>query len=160
MNSYQRIFGTGPRGTAISVALLVAAYILEPRADLPPIHGTAWIGWAAVALLTAITAAIVVWSVRSLPPSARGTGLCTSGAFHFFLHPLYGAMLTFFNFGLAAFLDNWIYVAWAALQHPIWHWNVAAEERLMRAEFPAYEAYAARTGRFVPRLASFTSADR
>lgn len=152
MNRYQRIFGSGPRGTVISVSLLALAYLLESSVALPNVLPGVWPARAVFAVLTSVTVALIIWSTRSLPPSERGKGLCTSGAFRWFRHPLYAAMLTFFNFGLAALLNNWIYVAWAALQHPIWHWNVAAEEQLMRREFPGeYDDYAGRTGRFVPR---------
>lgn len=153
MNAYQRIFGAGPRGSAISVALFAVAYFVAPIAGLPEVSSHDWFSLAVFGSLAAVTFALIAWSVRSLPPSARGKGLCSSGAFRFFRHPLYAAFLTFFNFGLAVLLNDWIYVAWAVLLHPLWHWNVAAEERLMRSEFPnEYEVYAARTGRFIPRL--------
>ncbi|MDM8520609.1 methyltransferase [Anaerolineales bacterium HSG6] len=153
MNSYQRIFGTGPRGTIISIALLGVAYWLKPVLGLPSIIKNKLLRYSLFGALLALTVAVISWSVRSLPPTDRGRNLVTNGAFHYFRHPLYGAFLTFFNFGLAILLNNWIYVLWATAQHPVWHWNIRGEEALMRQYFPdEYDNYCQQTGRFVPRI--------
>jgi len=153
MNTYQRIFGTGPRGTVISGALLGAALFLEPKAGLPSVHGDPMAGGGSFAVSLALTVALVVWSVRSLPVEVRGKGLVDTGAFRYFRHPLYAAFLLFFNFGLAVYLDNWIYVVWAVAQYPVWHPNIRGEEAPMREAPPGeYEAYRESTGRFLPRL--------
>lgn len=153
MNEYQRVFGTGPRGLAISLALGGLAYLVAPVAPLPPaVTGDAVRG-GVLAVAVILAGALGFWGVRFLPPSGRGCTLVTAGAYRFFRHPLYASLLTFFNFGLAVWLGDWIFVAWAVLLHPIWHWNVRAEERLMRDRFgEAYDAYAASTGRFFPRI--------
>jgi protein-S-isoprenylcysteine O-methyltransferase Ste14 len=97
--------------------------------------------------------ALVVWSLRSLPPSARGRQLCTQGAFRYVRHPLYAAFLSHFNFALALFLGHPIYLLWAIALHPIWHVLMRSEERLMLRDFgEPYREYAARTGRFIPRF--------
>ncbi|KAB2841763.1 MAG: hypothetical protein F9K45_07605 [Melioribacteraceae bacterium] len=100
-------------------------------------------------VLSAVTLVIIIWSVKSLPPTDRGNKLITNGVFKYFRHPLYGAFLSFFDFGLAVFLNNWIYIIWAILQHPLWHWNIKGEEKLMKDAFPGeYEKYCEKTGRF------------
>lgn len=153
MNSYERIFGTGPRGTLISLALLALAWRLEELSGLPGItpHGVfRGLFFAATSLATC---ALLVWSLRTLPPRSRGTSLITTGAFRYLRHPLYAAFLSCFNFGLALLLNNWIYVVWAILLHGVWHWNIRREERLMQRQFPQdYDTYCKTTGRFVPRL--------
>jgi protein-S-isoprenylcysteine O-methyltransferase Ste14 len=106
-----------------------------------------------VALSGALALAIVVWSLRSLPVSMRGRGVCRSGPFRFVRHPLYAAFLSLFNFGFALYLNHWVYVLWAILLHPLWHSIVRSEELLMVGEFGReYEEYIRETGRFVPRL--------
>ena len=152
MNSYQRIFGTGPRGTLISLTLLLLTYYLEPVTGLPEIHGSLYFGRVFFVLTVVLTVSLVVWSVKSLPPANRGRKLVTGGAFKFFRHPLYAAFLLFFNFGLAVLLDNWIYIIWAVVQHPVWHLNMAREEALVRDVFGSeYDRYCAVTGRFFPK---------
>jgi protein-S-isoprenylcysteine O-methyltransferase Ste14 len=153
MTQYQRIFGTGPRGLAISFATLFFTYAAADRYGPLTIHGSEMGGYIVLGLSVIATLAIAVWSVRSLPPSDRGKALVTSGAFQYFRHPLYASFLTFFDFGLAIYFDDWIFIAWAIIQHPVWHLNMLGEERLMRSEFGEdYDVYCKRTGRFVPRL--------
>lgn len=153
MNRTQRLFGTGPRGLAVSVALLALTAYLAPLVQLPALHGEPALGQVALALASLLTLALVVWSVRSLPVTERGRSLATGGAYRYVRHPLYAAFLLFFDFGLAVYLDNWLYVLWALLLHPVWHLNIRGEEALMREAFAEeYDAYCAVTGRFFPRL--------
>ncbi len=159
MTPYQRIFGTGPRGVLASAVTLAATLGLNAWLGLPAVHGSATLGWAALIFGATATGLIVMLSVRSLPPAARGRALVTAGPFRYVRHPLYAAFLGPFDLGLALFLDGWIFLAWAALQYPIWHLNVAGEERLMHEAFgKAYAEYCRRTPRFMPRIAALRSA--
>jgi protein-S-isoprenylcysteine O-methyltransferase Ste14 len=66
---------------------------------------------------------------------------------------LYAAFLLFICPAWAIFQDHWLYLAWAGLLHPLWHWNIRGEEKLMRDAFGEdYDRYCAVTGRFVPRI--------
>ena len=153
MNRYQRIFGAGPLGALISVSLLAFSELLANRFQSLQITSNYEFRSVVFGLLSLITVLIILWSIRSLPPGQRGNTLVTSGAFRYFRHPLYGAFLSFFNFGLAVFLNNWIFIAWAIVQYPVWHRVIRGEERLMQRVFPdQYDPYAAVTGRFFPRL--------
>ena len=153
MNLYQRIFGAGPLGTFISVLLLLVSVWLAKLFDHLQITSNAELRGVVFGLLSLVTLLIIAWSIRSLPPGERGNTLATSGAFRYFRHPLYGAFLSFFNFGLAVFLNNWIFIGWAIMQHPVWHRIVRGEEKLMEKAFPGdYQEYAASTGRFFPRI--------
>jgi len=88
-------------------------------------------------------------------PKPRDRKLVTLGAYKYFRHPLYAAFLSCFNFGLAVFLNNWIYVVWAVMLHGVWHWNIGSEEKLMCREFPKeYMEYSKKTGRYVPKIRS------
>ena len=153
MNRYERIFGAGPRGLLISLALLALAWQLESAAGMPIIITSHFLRW--LIFISGILASVilVLWSIKSLPPDKRGRILVTTGAFRYLRHPLYAAFLSSFNFGLAVLLNNWIYIIWAVLLHGVWHWNIGSEEKLMRQEFPGeYEKYCKTTGRFIPRL--------
>ena len=44
VNAYERVFGTGPRGTLISVLLLGATAYLLPIVGLPSVHGVPLVG--------------------------------------------------------------------------------------------------------------------
>lgn len=153
MNTYLRIFGVGPTGFFISVFLLLIAFLVEDGLVDLQITSNDLFRWVVSGALCVVTGLIMLWSVISLPITERGNRLTTTGAFKYFRHPLYGACLSFFNFGLAVFLNNWIYMLWAVVQHPIWHWLIKHEEKLMEKQFPGeYQAYALKTSRFFPRI--------
>ena len=153
MNVYERIFGAGPRGLLISLALLVLAWQLETAVSLPSITDSYFVRWVVFASSTVGSAIVMVWSLKSLPATVRGKDLITTGAYRYLRHPLYAAFLSCVNFGLAVLLNNWIYILWAVLLHFVWHWNVRSEEKLMRQAFPReYVEYCKATGRFVPRI--------
>ena len=156
MNAYERIFGAGPRGLLISLALLALAWKLESFAGLPIIISSFFARWA-VFMLTLVGAVfVVVWSIKSLPTTKRGKELITHGVYRYLRHPLYAAFVSCLNFGLAVLLNNWIYIIWAVVVHGIWHWNIEREEKLMRREFPTeYEEYCQITGRFIPRIGNW-----
>ena len=153
MNTYDRIFGAGPRGLLISLGLLAFTWQLESVVELPHILSNNAVRWSVFTLTIVTSAFVLIWSVKSLPPEARGRKLVTTGVYRYLRHPLYAAFLSCFNFGLAVLLNNWIYIIWAISLHGIWHWNVRSEETLMKIKFPKeYEDYCRVTGRFIPRL--------
>lgn len=154
MTTYQRIFGTGPRGLIISLVLLAIFAVIAKNSAYGPITGSDFLRYSIFGLSMVITTIIIFWSTKSLPPLQRGKKLVTRGAYKYFRHPYYGAFLTFFNVGLAVFLNDWFYLLWAIILHPLWHWNVKGEERLMKREFPhEYPIYIQKTRRFVPTIA-------
>lgn len=154
----QRVFGVGPFGSVLSVALLFLAVLLA-RATPG--------GWMAVSDNARVVAlnvgavgafALIWWSLRTLKPKQRGHVLCTTGPFRFVRHPLYASFLSWFNFGFAIYLGHWAFLAWALALHPVWHRVIRKEERVMEDQFgQAWRDYAARTGRFFPRLWSIDS---
>lgn len=153
MTPYERLFGAGPRGILIGLALLVLAWKLELVAGFPAITGKDAIRWTALGISIAGAVSLAIWSLRTLPPGKRGATLVTNGPFRYVRHPLYATLVTCFHYGLALFLDNWIYILWALLVHALWHWNIRSEEQLMAKAFPGeYDAYCKHTGRFFPRL--------
>ncbi len=153
MNSYERIFGAGPRGFLISLAILALAWQSETAAALPDITVSTAARSVVFGLTTVGAFCLAIWSVISLPPAARGRKLVTTGPFRYVRHPLYAAFLSCFNFGLAVLLNNWIYIIWAIVLHGIWHWNIRSEEDLMSLAFPEdYPKYCKATGRFIPRF--------
>jgi len=153
MTRYARHFGAGPRGLIISYALLAVAWRLESVVGLPQITSIASV--RSYALATGVVGALGLagWGLRSLPPGERGVALVTTGAYKYLRHPVYASLLSSFHFGLAVYLNNWIYVVWAVLLHGLWHWNIRSEEALMVQAFgEQYTEYCRRTGRFFPRF--------
>jgi len=148
-----KIFGSGPAGLLISLLLLFIAYRINERIDPPPLSNHRPLLNSVFIVSVLMTLAMIVWSVKSLPAAERGNKLSTRGAFKYLRHPLYAAFLSIFNFGLAVYLNSYIFILWAVLLHPVWHYVVRYEERLMVEIFgQAYVEYQRRTGRFFPRL--------
>lgn len=152
-STFSKIFGSGPAGLLISLVLFFIAYLLDERLDPAPLLESRLILNSVFLVSVPTTLAMIIWSVRSLPAAERGNKLSTRGAFKYVRHPLYAAFLSIFNFGLAVYLNSYIFIVWAILQHPVWHWVVRYEERLMIDLFgQPYVDYLAKTGRFFPRL--------
>jgi protein-S-isoprenylcysteine O-methyltransferase Ste14 len=148
-----KLLGAGPRGGALSLLLLALAFYLEKPLGLPRISDHRAALNIAFGCLSAAALALFVWSFVALPASGRGSTLCTRGPYRYVRHPAYAAFLSVFNFGLALFLNDYIYLGWALLLHPLWHFAVRSEERFMESIFgDEYREYARRTGRFVPRI--------
>ena len=82
----------------------------------------------------------------------KNAELTTTGPYAYTRNPLYlGSMLIAFGFGAAA--GNWILLAvlvvlFAAIYIP----TIQGEERYLRAHFRAFESYARRVPRLLPRL--------
>jgi protein-S-isoprenylcysteine O-methyltransferase Ste14 len=82
----------------------------------------------------------------------RAHTLVTSGPYRWVRHPFYGCV-ALFTTGSAVVAANWFMAVTGALT--IWLITVRTrtEEAHLLARFgPSYEAYRARTGRFLPRL--------
>lgn len=148
-----RLFGVGPGGAFISLCLLAAVFMadrLMGHVELLPIPGVARI---AGVILFAAGAGLHVWSFITLRHWWTGEGLCMQGPFKYFRHPMYAAWITFIAAGFVLYLNSWLVLICAVLLHPLWHRLVVAEEKMMLDRFgDVYRAYAAKTGRFVPRF--------
>ena len=155
INAYKRIFGSGPFGLVVSIILLLAAAIAKPHLNLPQLGVPLTIRMLVLTISTIFALALIYWSIRSLPPEVRGRKLCDTGAFRYFRHPLYAALLSIFNFGFSVFLNHSVFLMWAVILHPIWHRIVISEEKMMvKSLDEKYPQYARRTGRFFPRFSS------
>lgn len=148
-----KIFGSGPAGLLISLLLFFIAYWVNERIDPAPLSNDRPLLNSVFFVSILLTLAMIIWSVTSLPAAERGNKLSTRGAFRYLRHPLYAAFLSIFNLGLAIYLNSYIFILWAVLLHPVGHYVVRYEERLMVEIFgQSYVEYQRRTGRFFPRL--------
>ena len=153
MKTYDRLFGSGPRGALVGVLLFIPVYLGEDLVALPEITGNDTFRYVVFVLFTLVSLFIIIWSLKSLPPKERGKKLMTTGAFKYFRHPLYAAFVSFFNFGFAFLMNNWIYMFWTLVMIPVWHLNIRREEELMKQEFgQEYIDYCSRTGRFFVKI--------
>ena len=66
MNTYERIFGAGPRGFLLSLALLALAWQLESVAGLPSITASYLARWLVFVLTVVGAVFVVVWSLNQI----------------------------------------------------------------------------------------------
>lgn len=130
------------------------------RIVLDPLSAAALAEAALVAVLMAAVLWLFIGSSRSMGKNwalvARTRSdheLVTSGPFALARHPIYLALFCFM-LALAAAYGHWQQLIIGVPLFALGTWiRVGDEERLLRAQFgPAYDAYAARVKRFVPRL--------
>ncbi len=85
------------------------------------------------------------------PELKAGARLVTSGIYGHVRHPMYLAVLLAMAAGIAADPRAWRIALWVALLAVLLA-KLAREERYLRAAFPEYAEYTARTARIVPGL--------
>jgi len=145
---------TGRLFVAAQLALFVVIVAL-PRADHWPIPG--WLVAVGYALMAAGTALVVVAGIRlgpSLTPTPVPTDsgrLTTSGLYRFSRHPIYSGVLAIVA-GIVIRSGSLVVAAIGALAVVFFTVKARWEEGLLRERYPDYAAYAATTGRFLPRL--------
>ncbi len=154
------------RPVGIAAMLGLVAFMIDP----------AWMAWSSVPLpagvrwagvgLGALTAALLIWTLRTLGPNLTDTvvtrekhTLVTSGPYRWVRHPFYVATgLAVVANSLAA-ANGFLFVA-GGLAFVLLVVRTRTEEAHLAARFgDAYRGYAERTGRFVPKLRAGSRAD-
>ena len=119
-----------------------------------------WLRWTGVALF-AITAVLLIWTLRSLGPNLTDTvvtrqahTLVTRGPYALVRHPFYDCM-ALFTLSIALTASNWFLigtgiVAFSLLAARSW----TEEAKLLERFGEPYRAYRAATGRFLPRISA------
>jgi len=149
----EKLFGIGPLGALLSSILLAIFWWVDHILGHAPIMAhPAPLRYGAVMLL-AIGLGLHFWTLFTLRNWWMDDRLCIAGPFKYFRHPMYAAWITFISAGIALFLNSWILLLWVAALHPIWHLLITKEEKMLAENFgDEYREYAARTGRFFPRV--------
>jgi protein-S-isoprenylcysteine O-methyltransferase Ste14 len=149
----QRLFGVGPIGAGVTLILLAVAIRVDRALGHPEISRYGSLMQMLGVLLICTGLVLLFWSMHTLRNWWAKNRLCTTGPFRWFRHPMYAAWITFVSLGIALYLNSWVLLIWVVSLHPVWHWLVIREEKVMVEHFQAaYRGYSARTGRFIPRL--------
>ncbi len=106
----------------------------------------------------ALAVSVMIWARltfgrRSFHATATPTdgGLVTTGPYRFVRHPIYASVCLFTWVSCAGHLSA-LSIGLAAVVTLGAAMRIAAEEKLLRARYPEYAAYASRTRRLVPFL--------
>ena len=139
--------------------IAIAVYLFAPeRTSWSAVPLPAWVCWSGmVPLLFGVTA--LSWALHRLGrnltisiATKRDHELITSGPYSWVRHPLYSAGMIA-SVGVALLMANWfVAVAAAVFWSLIMYRTPMEEERLIATFGFAYQQYAQRVGRFVPKL--------
>jgi protein-S-isoprenylcysteine O-methyltransferase Ste14 len=153
LRKYKKIFGVGPFGAIVSVALLVIAWWIDQLLEHPSIWANAVLMKEIAVPLMVIGLGLHLWTGWTLRNWWINDQLCTKGPFRYMRHPMYAAWITLVALGVSLYLNSWIFIIWYILLQPIWHQLVVPEEVMMADTFGSqYQEYVAQTGRFFPKL--------
>jgi protein-S-isoprenylcysteine O-methyltransferase Ste14 len=153
MKKLTKIFGVGPFGAVVSLALLAIAWRLDRALGHPEIYEHSVLMKLFAALFIVAGLGLHLWTFRTLRGWWARDQLCTGGPFTYFRHPMYAAWITFIALGAAILMNSWIYLLWCVLLQPLWHRLVVREETMMTETFDGeYLQYMKRTGRFIPKV--------
>ena len=153
ISKLNKLFGVGPMGMVISLVLLAIAdwggRVFGHSAILTNPTPLKVVG----VVLVIIGLGLHFWSMWVLRNWWAKDELCSKGPFKWVRHPMYAAWITFIIPAVALYLNSWIILFFAVFIHLIWHQLVKKEEKMMTEIFQdEYRSYAARTGRFFPRI--------
>lgn len=138
---------------------LLAYLIWPPTLAWSMVELPLWLRWAGVCLAAAGVAG-ALWIFQTLGHNVSRTArtrenavLVTTGPYRFIRHPLYVNAAVVFA-ALSIITRSWWFLAWIVPALLLLAIRTRQEEANLEAKFgDAWRAYAARTGRFVPRLA-------
>ncbi len=152
----EKQFGPLPAPPPVVLSILGIAILLTRFGEISANWQILRVLGFALSLYTIVMMPLTVRALGrfGIPGTAvlRDHSLVTSGPYRFVRHPGYSAVLALW-LGAALGTLNWILCVLGLLLIAAMTMVSREEERLMREKFGAeYEVYAARTGRFIPKL--------
>ena len=136
------------------VVLLVALAVL-PRAEHWPVPSwlvaVGWVLMIAGAVVVLIAARLLGPGLTPTPMPSDSGRLTTTGLYRFSRHPIYSGVLAIVV-GIVIRSGSLVVAAVGAATAAFFWFKARWEEDRLRERYPDYDAYAAGTGRFLPRL--------
>ena len=142
---------------------LLALLGFVPSGALWSVDGVVGVaGWVLVGLGVVILGIAFVNLGSALtvhPIPLEKATLKTTGSYAVVRHPIYLGLLVL-ALGLVVLAASPWHIAFFVGLSVVLHVKAGLEERLLRAVYPDYEAYARRVGRLIPRLSVFWRGER
>jgi len=153
ISKYQKLFGVGPLGVIISLALLGLLWLLDrifhhmeilrqprPLRAIGLILIGLWICWH-------------IWCLKTIRRWWFEDRLCTTGPYRLVRHPIYAGGVWLSSLGVALMFNSWIILPLPIFMYLVFSLLVRKEESMMTTAFgEEYQRYAAHTGRLFPRF--------
>jgi protein-S-isoprenylcysteine O-methyltransferase Ste14 len=139
----------------IAILLSVVAQTMAP--DILPISSSPF--WLRVTGVLIYTAGLIIamlgrvqlgenWSDIETAQVLPDQAVVSRGLYRYIRHPIYVGDLLLLT-GLELSLNSWLALAVGVLA-PVVLWKAVREERMLIKSLPGYDAYCARTKRFIP----------
>lgn len=158
ISRYQKLFGIGPLGMLISMILLGLLWAMDRALHQVEISSRPGTIRAIGSMLILLWICWHSWCVLTIRQWWRHDQLCTTGPFRFVRHPIYAGGISLASLGVALIFNSWIMLPFPLLVYATYSILVRKEESMMTEVFgEKYRRYAARTGRFLPRISTAKS---
>ena len=131
--------------------LLLVLVLLPVRAGWPRAVQLLGGGLLVVGLVVVFAASRTLGSALTPTPEPRDDQMRTDGPYRYVRHPIYSGVLIIV-LGLVVRAGSIPSLVVGAVTVAFFHAKARWEERRLAVRYPDYPAYAATTGRFVPRL--------
>ncbi len=139
--------GLLPRVVALLGTFLTVGYLwMEPVEVSPAVQ---WLATVSIIGGCFLGVYVLIYLGRSFSIMAEARSLRTRGPYALVRHPLYLVEELIVLGSVLQFPQPWATLL-GATQFGFQIWRMINEERVLRAAFPAYEAYAKRTARLIP----------
>lgn len=153
ISRYQRRFGIGPIGLIIGLMFFGLLWMLDRKFGPAEIVSNPGLLRVVGALLLAVWICWHLWCLIAIRKWWVHGRLCTTGPFGLVRHPMYAGGLLLATPGFALMFNSWIMLLLPVLLYVAFWFLVRNEEAMMADVFgEEYRGYAARTGRFFPRI--------
>jgi protein-S-isoprenylcysteine O-methyltransferase Ste14 len=153
ISRYQRLFGVGPTGLLIGLAILGVLWLADRiwfHVEISSQPMTVrFIGFCFIGIWICWH----VWSSMTISQWWRHGHLCTKGPYQLVRHPIYAGAALLACPGISLMFNSWIMLLLPVLVFVAYSILVRKEESMMTATFgDEYQHYAARTGSLFPRF--------
>ncbi|MDM7998181.1 MAG: isoprenylcysteine carboxylmethyltransferase family protein [Acidobacteriota bacterium] len=153
ISRYQRRFGIGPIGLIIGLLLFGFLWMLDRSLGFVEIRSSPELLRVVGSLLIIVWICWHLWCMIAIRKWWVHGRLCTTGPFGLVRHPMYAGGLLLATPGFALMFNSWIMLLLPVLLYVAFWFLVRNEEAMMADVFgEEYRGYAARTGRFFPRI--------
>lgn len=153
ISKYQKLFGVGPAGMLISLAILGLLWLLDRILRNVEMFSQPRLVRMIGLILIAIWICWHFWCMRTIRLWWRHDQLCTTGPYRFVRHPIYAGGIFLGSLGTSLMFNSWIVLLLPVLMYAVYSILVRKEETMMTAVFgEEYERYASHTGRLFPRF--------
>lgn len=152
---YQRVFGVGPPGLAVTIVIWGILYLVGNLLGIPPMNIGPLIRLLLIIMFIIDLIYLAGGSFLYLHRGNWGRAVVHDGPFLFVRHPLYSAFIYSLTGLLAIWCYSWTLIIAVAPLAIFWSWLVRYEEDSMLKMFGnEYRHYSDSTGQFFPLLST------